>query len=362
MRKTLLNKHQLLFIMRICTFKFILLLVTSSFLYANETSGQEMLDRQITVNVKDVSLKTALEKIEAAAQIQFSYSRNIINLNQIVTCVAKSETLAKVLVRLLKPLSIDYQVVNDQVLLYQSKKKRAYRYEPVESVAVSEKELTIKYIPFRGRVLSSVTGQGLADVSVTVKNTNLGTTTDASGSFALELPNANAVLVLSYIGYLTQEVAVKSETFLEIKLQQDVKMQDEVVVVGYGTQRVRTVSGAISRVGAKEISQVSVVSADQAIVGRVAGVQINQNSAEPGGNIDIRIRGVSSLLSGNDPLIVVDGIPMSVNLRAINPNDIESIDVLKDAAAAAIYGSRAAAGVILITTKRGRAGKVSVSV
>jgi TonB-linked SusC/RagA family outer membrane protein len=362
MRKTLLNKHQLLFIMRVCIFKFILLLVTSSFLYAKETSAQEMLDRQITVNVKDVSLKTALDKIEAAAQVQFSYSRNIINLNQIVTCVAKSETLAKVLQRLLKPLSIQYQVVNDQVLLYHLKKKRTNGDEPVESLSVAEKEIAIKYIAFRGRVLSSVTGQGLPDVSVTVKNTNLGTTTDANGSFALELPNPKAVLVLSYVGYLSQEVAVNNETFLEIKLEQDIKAQDEIVVVGYGTQRSRNVSGAVGRVGAREISQVSVVSADQAIMGRVAGVQINQNSGEPGGEINIRIRGISSLNLGSEPLIVVDGIPLSVNLRAINPNDIESIDVLKDAAASAIYGSRASAGVILITTKRGKAGKVSIAV
>jgi TonB-linked SusC/RagA family outer membrane protein len=202
----------------------------------------------------------------------------------------------------------------------------------------------------------------LSGVSVSVKNTNLGTTTDANGSFSLELPSGNAVLVLSYIGFLQKEVVVNNQSFLEILMDQDVKMQEEVVVIGYGTQRVRNVSGAVARVGAKEISQVSVVSADQAIVGRVAGVQINQNSGEPGGEINIRIRGISSLSLGNEPLIVVDGVPMSVNLRAINPNDIESIDVLKDAAASAIYGSRASAGVILITTKRGKAGKVSVSV
>ncbi len=361
MRKISLNKHQLLFIMRVSIFKFILLLVTSSFIYANETSAQEMLDRQITVNVKDVSLKTALDKIEAAAQIQFSYSRNIINLNQIVTCTAKSETLAKVLQRLLKPLSIDYQVVNDQVLLYQSKKKRSNRYESVESVTIAEKELTIKYVAFQGRVLSSLTGQGLPGVSVSVKNTNLGTTTDANGSFALDLPNQNAVLVLSYVGYLSQEVAVNNQSFLEIRLEQDIQSQDEVVVVGYGTQRARNVTGAMGRIGTKEIKQVAVIGLDQALQGRIAGVQVAENSAEPGADVSIRIRGVASISMGSEPLVVVDGIPMSVKLSSINPNDIETIDVLKDAASAAIYGSRGSAGVILVTTKRGKTGKLRVS-
>jgi TonB-linked SusC/RagA family outer membrane protein len=225
-----------------------------------------------------------------------------------------------------------------------------------------EKELAVHYLPFQGRVISSATGQGLPDVSVQVKNTNLGTTTDKNGSFALNLPNGNAVLVLSYIGFVAKEVAVNNQTFLEIVMEQDVKLQDAVVVVGYGTQRARNVTGAVSRIGAKEIRQVAVVSADQALVGRVAGVQISQNSGEPGGEISVRIRGISSITSGSDPLIVVDGVPMSVNLRAINPNDIESIDISKDVSTSAIYGSRGSAGVIFITTKRGKAGKVAINV
>ncbi|MEO8416931.1 MAG: TonB-dependent receptor, partial [Ginsengibacter sp.] len=264
--------------------------------------------------------------------------------------------------RLLNPLAIDYQVVDDQILLYNNKKRKFNHIEAVSYLAVSDEELAVQYLPFQGRVISSVSGQGLPDVSVQIKNTNVGTTTDRNGSFSLNIPNGNGVLVISNVGYLTKEVAINNQSFLEITLNQDVKIQEEVVVVGYGTQRAKNVTGAIARISSKEIRQVAVVSADQAILGRVAGVQVNQNSGEPGGEISVRIRGISSITSGSDPLIVVDGIPLSVNLRAINPNDIESIDVLKDAAASAIYGSRASAGVILITTKRGKAGKVAINI
>lgn len=352
----------MLFIMRVCILKFLLLFLTTSLLHAEGTSAQEILDRQITVNVKDGALKTVLNQIENAAHIRFSYSRNVININQTVNITAESEALSYVLQQLLNPLAIDYQVVNDQILLYQSKKKRFSVFKTNEDLPAVDRELAVQYTAFQGRVISSATGQGLADVNVIVKNTNLGTTTDKNGSFALNIPNGNATLIFTYVGYISKEVQVANKSFLEVTIDQDIKTQDEVVVVGYGTQRSRNVSGAVARVSSKEISQVAVVSADQAILGRVAGVQVNQNSGEPGGEISIRIRGISSITSGSDPLIVVDGIPLSVNLRAINPNDIESIDVLKDAAASAIYGSRASAGVILITTKRGKAGKVSVNV
>jgi TonB-linked SusC/RagA family outer membrane protein len=362
MGKFSLNKRQLLFIMRVTVFKFILIFLITSFVHAEGTSAQGILDRQVTVNLKDAALKTALSRIEAAANIRFSYSRNIINLNLTVNVNAEAETLSRVLQQLLTPLSIKYQVVNDQILLYQSKKKAFGIYKAVENLAIEDKDLAVQYLAFQGRVISSATGKGLSDVNIQVKNTNLGTTTDRNGSFALELPNGNAVLVFSYVGFVTKEVPVNDQKFLEITIDPDIKLQDEVIVVGYGTQKARDVTGSVARISAKEIRQVAVVSADQAILGRVAGVQVSQNSGEPGGEISVRIRGIASITSGSDPLIVVDGIPMSVNLRAINPNDIETIDVLKDAAAAAIYGSRASAGVILITTKRGKSGKVTIGV
>lgn len=341
-------------IMRVSIFKLIFLFVTTSFLSAKETSAQEILDRPVTLNVKDVTLKTALSQIENAVRVRFSYSRNIINLNQTVNINSQSEALSKVLQRLLNPLAIDYQVVDDQILLYNNKKRKSIAIEAVSYLGVSDEELAVQYLPFQGRVISSVSGQGLPDVSVQIKNTNVGTTTDRNGSFSLNIPNGSDVLVISYVGYLTKEVAINNLSFLEITLNQDVKMQEEVVVVGYGTQKSKSVTGAVAKIGNKLIKEVPVLGLDQAILGRVAGVLVTENSAEPGGEVSIKMRGIASITGGSEPLVVVDGVPMSVNLNTINPNDIESIDLLKDAAATAIYGSRASAGVILVTTKRGR--------
>ncbi|MEP7277170.1 MAG: TonB-dependent receptor [Bacteroidota bacterium] len=202
----------------------------------------------------------------------------------------------------------------------------------------------------------------LSFVSVSEKGSKNTTMSGEDGSYRISVRSKDAVIVFSSMGFTTEESKVGNQKEVNKQLVQSVKALSDVVVVGYGTQRSRNVSGAVARISAKEINQVAVVSADQAILGRVAGVQVNQNSGEPGGEISVRIRGISSITSGSDPLIVVDGIPLSVNLRAINPNDIESIDVLKDAAASAIYGSRASAGVILITTKRGKAGKTAINI
>ena len=200
----------------------------------------------------------------------------------------------------------------------------------------------------------------LANATVKVAGENTSTMSKEDGTFSINVKK-NGTLLFSYVGFGEQEFNVEGNSTHNVQFSRASTDLNAVVVVGYGTQRSRNVSGAVARIGAKEIRQVAVVSADQAILGRVAGVQVSQNSGEPGGEISVRIRGIASITSGSDPLIVVDGIPLSVNIRAINPNDIESIDVLKDAAASAIYGSRASAGVILITTKRGKAGKVAIN-
>ena len=168
-------------------------------------------------------------------------------------------------------------------------------------------------------------------------------------------------MVFSFIGYLSQEITVGNRSQINMRLAVDTKLLSEVVVVGYGTQKQREVTGAVSSVTTKDIMQVAVTGLDQAMQGRMAGVQVTQNSGEPGGSVSVRIRGVGSLTSGSEPLYVVDGIPLSGGLNAINPNDIERIDVLKDAASAAIYGSRGTNGVVLVTTKRGKSGKLTVS-
>ncbi len=224
-------------------------------------------------------------------------------------------------------------------------------------------------ITVKGRVTGANDNAPLPGVNVIIKSSNTGTSTDANGNYSLKVTDGSAVLLFSYVGYVSQEIAVGNQNTINIALVLDEKALGEIVVVGYGTQRKIETTGAISSVKADAILQTPVVNVAQGLQARVAGVQITQNSAAPGGNISVRIRGTNSINGTSEPLYVIDGIQISngggVNdvspLSTINPNDIESVEVLKDASATAIYGARAANGVVLVTTKRGKAGVSNVS-
>jgi TonB-linked SusC/RagA family outer membrane protein len=212
----------------------------------------------------------------------------------------------------------------------------------------------------RGTVTDASNGEGLAGVAVLLKGTSQGTTTDASGRYQLSVPNESAVLVFSYVGFLTEEVTVGNRTTIDIRLAGDIKTLGEVVVVGYGTQSRKDLTGSISSVRGEDIGKLPVASVTQALQGQAAGVEIVTNNGAPGANVSVRIRGVGTV-NNTDPLYVVDGLPIFGGLNQINPQDIESIEVLKDASAGAIYGARAANGVVLITTKKGQEGPLRVS-
>ena len=230
-----------------------------------------------------------------------------------------------------------------------------------------------------GRVTGE-TGEGLPGVSVVVKGTQRGTTTDADGRFQLSTPDGNVTLVFSYVGFVSQEAIIGNRSTINVMLVADDKTLGEVVVVGYGTSRKSDLTGSVVSLRSDDFNQNGTnTSVAQLIQGRAAGVQVTQSSAAPGGGVSIRIRGSGSINAGNEPLYVIDGFPVDNTssvvatgsgfggsppptnpLNALNPNDIESIEILKDASAAAIYGSRGANGVVLITTKKGKDGKFLV--
>ena len=203
-------------------------------------------------------------------------------------------------------------------------------------------------------------GETLPGVSIAVKGSQKGTTTDANGRYKLDIPNPSATLVFSFVGYQPQEVVVGNKTTLDVVLRVDNKTLDEVVVIGYGAVERKDLTGAVSSVSAKDIKDLPVARVDQALQGRVPGVQVIPVTGEPGAAPQIRIRGIGSISAGSTPLYVVDGFPID-NIQTLNPSDIESLDILKDASATAIYGSRGANGVVIINTKRGKAGKTKVS-
>ncbi len=204
-------------------------------------------------------------------------------------------------------------------------------------------------------------GNGLPGVTIQVKGTTVGTGSEANGKYSLKLPAGATAVVFSYVGMAPQTVSVAGRSQINVTLKDDIRALDDVVVVGYGTQKKSQTTGAISSVSAQQIMALPVTNARQALQGRAAGVDVIQSGSTPGGGATVRIRGRRSINASNDPLYVVDGIPLASGIDDINPQDIASLEVLKDASATAIYGSRGANGVVLVTTKRGTAGKAVVS-
>ncbi len=201
-------------------------------------------------------------------------------------------------------------------------------------------------------------GEPLIGASVQVKGTNTGAVTDFDGAFSIAAP-ADATLIFSYTGFVSQEIAVAGQKTIAVSLAEDNKVLEQVVVVGYGVQKKKDLTTAVATVSEKDLRDRPMVSAAEALQGKAAGVQVVQPSGKPGGDIAVRVRGATSVLAGNEPLYVVDGVP-TTDIRGLNPADIESLSVLKDASSAAIYGARAANGVVIITTRRGAAGKNDV--
>ncbi|MGB4398312.1 MAG: TonB-dependent receptor [Daejeonella sp.] len=226
-------------------------------------------------------------------------------------------------------------------------------------IATRAEEVKLLTWPITGKVVSN--GEPLPGVSVRLKGTDMGTTTGMDGSYTINVPENGGTLVFSFLGFITQEKTFTRASTINVTLIEDSQALDEVMVVGYGTQTKSQVTGAISSVSAKEISELPITNAQQALQGRAAGVEVLSSGNRPGDGVNVRIRGRRSFNAGNDPLYVVDGIPLSGGINDINPQDIQSMEILKDASSTAIYGSRGANGVIIITTKKGVPGKTSIN-
>jgi TonB-linked SusC/RagA family outer membrane protein len=213
---------------------------------------------------------------------------------------------------------------------------------------------SFSYSQIKGKV-TDPNGDALIGVSVAIKGTTKGTQTDVSGNYSIDAAN-NTILVFSFVGYETKEAVVSGQKDINISLGLDDRLLNEIVVVGYGSQLKKSVTGAVQTIGAREIKDIPVSQIGQKLQGQLAGVQINQTTGKPGQGMNIRIRGQLSVSAGSDPLYVVDGFPITGNIGSLNPDEIEDISILKDASSTSLYGSRAANGVVLITTKRGKAG------
>ena len=231
----------------------------------------------------------------------------------------------------------------------------------LQSEAISSSMAQLQQQKITGTVSDATNNEPLVGASIIIEGTTTGTITDANGKYSLEVSGQNAFLIISYLGYLSEKTSVTGKTIVDMSLIPDVKKLDEVVVVGYGTMLKKDLTGAAAKISGKDLNQGPISNPLQQIAGKAAGVNVTQVGSEPGSGLSVRIRGITSLIGGNDPLVVVDGIQGNMDLlNQLSPSEIESFDILKDASATAIYGSRGAPGVILITTKKSKAGKFTV--
>jgi len=330
------------------------------------------------------SVRDVLRGLEADFHVSFNYDDDLVkNLNLSREFFwGKKEKLDKILRRLLQSVDLKFEKLNEKdYLIYPLNREKpvqtnsestgSYLQGLQNFYADSNRETPVIQIAHTvtGRVTDEG-GQDLPGVNVVIKGTTSGTTTDAGGQYTLNLPNGNETLVFSYIGYTNQEVEVNGRTAIDVSLVPNIQSLSEVVIVAYGEVKKNDLTGSVSSIPVEDIRKVIATSLDQSLQGRAAGVQITQNSAAPGGSTTIRIRGGNSIEGDNEPLYVIDGIPFKNDgansggnfnvLSTLNPSDIETMTVLKDASSTAIYGSRGANGVVIITTRRGKAGKSTV--
>ncbi|WP_373155533.1 TonB-dependent receptor [Bacteroides cellulosilyticus] len=319
-----------------------LLLSVGNVLAGAQLSAQEQ--KRLSVKVDNVTLKEAIEVIKKEGNYSFLIRNNEIDLSKKVSVNVSNGTIYDVMGKLLAGTDISYEVKENRVIMY-------YAMAPKNELA--------KTFVLKGRVIDPA-GEGVIGANVKVLNSTEGTITDMDGNFSLTVA-LNARLSVSYIGYATQEVVVKDQRPMNITLREDTRLIDEVVVVGYGVQKKANLTGAVSMVKMEDVlGNRPVTSVSTALKGAMPGLQVTSSSGRPGEEMSFNIRGVNNLDGSGKPLILVDNVEMDINM--LDPNDIESVTVLKDAASSAIYGARAAFGVVLVTTKKGDgATKLSIN-
>ncbi|MFD2522613.1 SusC/RagA family TonB-linked outer membrane protein [Emticicia soli] len=362
MKKRLQTSKILLLAMKISAVQLVLAMIFAGVSYAYDSKAQEFLNKSVSLKAENQSLRMVLGMIEEQTDVKFVYSSKAIHANRKVSFIASERKLSDVLETLLKPMQVNYRVIGGQIILNWNEANQPL-LEDIEAAAMEEDQQTAAVVdkPIKGRVTDKDGGDGLPGVSITIKGTTRGVTTDAQGNYNISVPNDKSVLVFSFLGYEKQEIPVGSRSTINVVLGSDMQSLEEVVVVGYGTQKKANMTGAVSSIDAAAIENRPASNLATAMQGMSPGLIITRTSGQPGAeDIGIQIRGATTANGSVSPLVVLDGVAVPSNtLQTMNPNDVESISVLKDAAAAAIYGAQAAGGVILVTTKKGKAGKVT---
>ncbi|MFC4870413.1 SusC/RagA family TonB-linked outer membrane protein [Negadavirga shengliensis] len=321
-----------------------------------------------------VTFRKAIAQLSEQYGLSFLYRKDLLD-GQMITFPVYKDDHWEVLKELLEPLGADFEELRkNYIVIYTKEEKQLTPFHKVSNQTLIRQETVERVVT--GKITES-SGQSLPGATIVLKGTSIGTSSDLDGSYSISIPEsvADPVLVFSFIGFDTREISVGNQTVINVMLVDNLEALNEVVVIGYGAVKKSDLTGSVASVKVAEIQETPITSIDQGLVGRAAGVQVTQTSGMPGAVASIRIRGSSSLQGGNEPLYVIDGFPVYSGegygqtggnarvsgLSAINPADIESIEILKDASATAIYGARAANGVVLITTKSGKEGRDQIS-
>jgi len=295
--------------------------------------------KALSLDMKNVSVEEVLNAIEAKTAYSFIYNKQLVDVNRKVSIVINKKDISQVLNEIFVGTNVTYSIDNKQIVL--SRKGNNASQQSLRKIS---------------GFVTDQRGESIIGASVLEKGTGTGTITDVNGKFVLNVSD-QSVLTITYIGYISSNIQVGSRESLVIKLAEDVKNLEEVVVIGYGTMRKSDLTGAVSSIKKSEITKRATTNPAEALQGKIAGVNIQKSGGNAGAGVQMKIRGVNTM-GGNDPLYIIDGFPGSIN--SINPADIESMEVLKDGAASAIYGSIAANGVVIITTQKAKEGKIAV--
>ena len=301
----------------------------------------------INLKMENVTIKDVLRQIEEKSEFYFLYNNDLINVNRKVSIDVKDQKVQDVLSQLFADQSVNFLIKDRQIVL-----------SPLQ-VDLINNSVTVQQRKSVSGKVSDASGAPLPGVTVIVKSSANGTITDSNGSYTVSNVPENATLQFSFVGMTMQEMVVGSKTTINVTLVEEAIGIEEVVAIGYGTQRKESITGSVGSVKGEVMRDMPSSNITQALQGRMAGVEMAQTSTKPGESMQIRIRGTRSLTASNDPLVVLDGIPFAGSVSDISSDDIKNVDILKDASATAIYGSRGANGVILITTNKGMKGQVA---
>lgn len=329
----------------------ILFLASAANTFGTKSYAQEV---KISLNMHNNTVEQVIDEIERQSEFYFIFNQKQIDVDRMVDIEVNNKLIEEILPALFAGTNVSYSIIDRNILLLTNLIGESLKEIP----SVTHRQQVL----ISGTVTDESNGEPMAGVNIQVKGTTLGTMTDINGKYTLPATlEKEAILIFSFIGYERLEIPLAGRTTIDVTLKSEITGLEEVVVIGYGTVKRKELTGAVSSISAKDLTEaVGRAQVDEALIGKIAGVQVQYADGEPGNPPKILVRGVSSISAGSEPLYIVDGMPME-NIKNLNMNDVESIDVLKDASATAIYGSRGANGVVILTTKRGIKGQPVIS-